>query len=416
MLKVHNQPSLAKRTGLVLFCLLCSVILSAMPLDAVEIEGFGSLIANGGYALQLADEVVLSGNSDTSYIPASTIKVLTSLMALEILGPEYRFVTRFFIDPDKMLYIQGEGDPFLTSEMVTRMAVQLKNSGITEVETIVLDDSAFTLETPPPGSTGTSNPYDAHNSALAVNFNALPFKVTADSRVLAAEKQTPLLPMMEDLGRNYPAGNYRVNVSGFPSGKNHSNILRYSGELITTLFTLQGIKINNGFKKGTTPREARSILVYESEKDVAELVRLCLFFSNNFIANQLYLSCGARIHGFPATWEKAGRAAREYITLQLQLQPEEIHMEDGSGLSTDNRISPAAMLTVLNRFMPYATLMKRQEDTYLKSGTLTGVYCYVGYFGTVGNFSPFVFFLNQMHNNRELLLHLLRKEYLDTFF
>jgi D-alanyl-D-alanine carboxypeptidase/D-alanyl-D-alanine-endopeptidase (penicillin-binding protein 4) len=405
--------SLAKRTAYVLFCLACSLFPAS--LYAVEIATLHPHLTNGGYALQVDGRIVRSGNLETPFIPASTIKVLTALMALEILGPEYRFTTRIFLDKDKVLYIRGEGDPFLTSETIAAMALQLKNLGITEVEAMVLDDSAFALEGPPPGSSNSSNPYDAQSAALAVNFNALPFFVTPAHEVSSGEEQTPLLPMMTDIARHYGQGRYRVNVGAFPSLQNHSNVLRYSGELLTALFEIQGIVVKNGFRRGKTPGHARSILVYESETTVAELVRLCLYYSNNFIANQLFLSCGTRIHGFPATWEKAGRAARQYIEERLFLSPEHIRMEDGSGLSTENRISPAAMLTVLERFTPYATLMKRQKDGYLKSGTLTGVYSYVGYFESAGRYAPFVLFLNQRRNTRQLLLQLLEKEYSTVF-
>jgi serine-type D-Ala-D-Ala carboxypeptidase/endopeptidase (penicillin-binding protein 4) len=389
------------------------LIFSFRPFQASEIpvKSLDPHISNGAYALQVGGKTVLAKNLDTFFIPASTIKVLTALMALEILGPEYRFATRLFYDTNKVLYIRGEGDPFLTSEVIARIASLLQQKGITEISEIVLDDSTFAVEGPPPGSENTINPYDAGSSALAVNFNALPFVVTGSGTVVSAEGQTPLLPIMVDIGASFSRGSHRVNVGAFPDAEGHSNTIRYSGELITALFQQEGLQIKRGYRRGVTSPDARVVLLHESEKTVADLVRLCLRYSSNFIANQLYLSCAARIYGFPATWEKAGDMGRKFIDLRLPFARQGIHMEDGSGLSSNNRITPRAMLMVLDKFLPYVALLRNEGNISLKSGTLSGVYSYVGYFNTAGRISPFVLFLNQKQNNRKLLLRLLEMEY-----
>jgi D-alanyl-D-alanine carboxypeptidase/D-alanyl-D-alanine-endopeptidase (penicillin-binding protein 4) len=79
---------------------------------------------------------------------------------------------------------------------------------------------------------------------------------------------------------------------------------------------------------------------------------------------------------------------------------------EGSGLSRQNLITPAAMITLLERFKPYASLLSETERIPLKSGTLTGVYGYAGYFSTGGHLDPFVILLNQESNTRTRLLKL----------
>lgn len=406
------RPGKCPRLILLLFWV-CLLIFSCRPCQATEISGqsLDPHISNGAYALQVGGKTVLAKNLDTFFIPASTIKVVTALMALEILGPQYRFATRLYYDADKILYIKGEGDPFLTSEVIARIASLLQEKGITEIAEIILDDSGFAVEGPPPGSENTANPYDAGSSALAVNFNALPFIVTSSGTVISAEGQTPLLPIMLDIGAAFHKGPHRINVGAFAESKGHSNTLRYSGELITALFLQEGLQVKGNYRTGQTSRDARAVLLYESEKTVADLVRLSLHYSNNFIANQLYLSCAARIHGFPATWQKAGEMARKYIDLRLPGAGQTIQMQDGSGLSRNNRITPRAMLMVLDRFLPYVAFLRSQGNISLKSGTLNGVYSYVGYFNTAGKLSPFILFLNQKQNNRKFLLRLLEMEY-----
>ncbi len=393
---------------------ICIFILAstATGLASQRIASLHPYLQNGGYALQVNDKVIRSFNLGDHFIPASTIKVLTSLMALEILGPSYRFVTEIYQDKENNLYIRGEGDPLLVSESVAKIADALKAKNIRDINTLFLDATAFDLDGHPPGSDVTDNPYDANSGALAVNFNALPFKILKNGQVVSGEEQTPYLPLMADCAQNYRAGSHRVNVSSFTKELNCSNVLRYSGELFIAIFKEKGITVTNGFSMATVPATAKLLLSYVAEKTVADIVRLTLKYSSNFMANQLFLSCGRRIHGFPATWAKAEKTAKQFIGLRLGLKNNEIRMVDGSGLSSDNRITPAAMLIVLNRFKPYADLLRKKDDVLIKSGTLTGVYCYVGYFQKEAELSPFVIFLNQRRNKRKLLLRLMHEDFL----
>lgn len=392
-------------------CLLFFTPLLVLAVNEQRINKLHPYIHHGGYALQIDDKVVRSYNFEKTFIPASTIKILTGLMALEILGPHYRFITKLYLDKDKNLFIKGEGDPFLVSENVTSIAHQLRQLNILEINTILLDGSAFSLEGPPSGSENSDNPYDAHNGALAVNFNALPFRVLRNGSSVSGEKQTPLLPLMKEIGRQYTKGRHRVNINGFPSPKGYSNTMRYTGELFTEIFTKEGIKVKNGFDTFEVPQSLKPFFIYTSEKTVTDLVQSSLYYSSNFIANQLFLSTGRRIFGNPATWKKSGRMVEKFIQKRLQLHDESIHMVDGSGLSRTNKISPSAMLTILNRFKPYAGLLKKKGEILIKSGTFSGAYCYAGFFQKEQELAPFVLFLNQKRNTRKKILRLLHREY-----
>jgi len=377
----------------------------------LPIEALHGFIDTGAYALQISGEPRRSFNINTPLIPASTIKVLTGLMALETLGPQYRFRTHFYRDEEENLYIKGEGDPFLTSEAIGQIARKLKQLKIQNINTLIFDSNTFRLEGPPDQSGNTDNPYDASNAALAVNFNTLPFIVTPNGKVLAGEKQTPLLPMMENLGSSYPAGSYRINVDSLPARGKISNTIRYCGELFTALLEQQGIRVANGFTSGKVTQNLDLVLVYTSEKTVTDLVRLCLQYSTNFIANQLFLACGSTMFGYPATWKKAIMAGQHFRSELLDLRSPDIRQVDGSGLSRQNRITAAAMLTILESFRPYAKLLPKQHSMYVKSGTLKNVYSYVGYFSQSQELSAFVIFLNQKRNTRDTVLQLLNKEY-----
>jgi serine-type D-Ala-D-Ala carboxypeptidase/endopeptidase (penicillin-binding protein 4) len=377
------------------------------PSQSQELASLHQHVIHGGYALSKNGKIVVSKNLKKTFIPASAIKLITSLAALEILGPNYHFTTQLFFDTERNLYILGSGDPFLISEKVTSIAKLVAEQGINEIRDIILDDSAFALEGDADGSANSQNPYDANCSALVVNFNTLPLNVIHNSEIRSSEPQTPYLPLMGRIGKALNEGQYRVNVNAFPDQGVLSNTLRYCGELFQTTLRQQGIKMTGEIKQGKVPSETTPLLHYVAPETVSDLVRSCLLFSNNFMANQLYLALGRARYGFPATWEKSQLTINAFIHKQLHLQPTQVTMVEGSGLSPKNRISPEAMIQVLETFKPYASLLPQKYGIPMKSGTLNDVYCYAGYFKSGQSLNPFVILLNQKSNHRDHVLNIL---------
>ena len=73
---------------------------------------------------EMGNELVAQ-NADRSFVPASVAKVVTAWLAMEVLGGDYRFETRFYLDADRVLYVRGGGDPFLISEELALLAPAL---------------------------------------------------------------------------------------------------------------------------------------------------------------------------------------------------------------------------------------------------------------------------------------------------
>ncbi len=387
------------------FLLLASLIwfLNLSPSFAQAEEKFDDLIDNGGFILK-NDSKILQHRAEEPFIPASTLKILTCLVALEILGEEYRFETHFFLDDQKNLYIKGYGDPFLTSEALQTIAEKLYKLGVNQLLSIRLDETSYTVDSLTDGAGRSANPFDAPNGALAVNFNSVPVFISADGTITSGEAQTPEIPIMYEIGKSLPPGAHRINVNTLPKKKSLSPSLRYTGELIMTLFTRAGITIQNGFYADRTPAHLRTVYIHRSEKSLREIVRACLRYSNNYIANQLFLACGAVSYGFPASWDKSRRLFKIYAKEKLQLSANEFYMVEGSGLSRKNKISPAGLLRAVEHFHPYAELLNSKRKHLLKSGTLNDVFCYAGFLFHDSRFLPFVIMLNQQENNRDKLL------------
>ena len=391
---------------LLLLGLLASATLF-QPGSAPAANKLARLITNGAYLVDDGTGTRQYRARD-SFIPASTIKVLTSLAAVETLGLDYRFETHFFLDADHNLYIKGYGDPFLTSETILDIGGQLYGLGVRRIDNIYLDESAFALEGPTSGSENSANSYDAPNGALAVNFNALPIQVGKDGRIVSGEQQTPPLPLMQEIGPRLTAGSHRVNLAAFPCIPNISPTLRYTGELFSAQLQQAGIAVNSCFEAKPVPQHLTPLLVYRNNLTLAEVVRACLKGSNNFIANQLFLACGAKAAGLPATWKKSQDFFEDYIRNVLSIPQSELRMVEGSGLSRQNRITARALVQVLHRFSPHADLLTPKEGVLLKTGTMRNIFCYAGYLEEENRMVPFAILLNQEKNTRKDILQLLQ--------
>lgn len=400
-----------KRSFFCLFCckvvvIICCVI-SLGQAALAACPSFAGLIQKGTYGVSDVQGNIVSGcNTDTPYIPASIIKIPTALAALDILGPDYRFKTRFYTDSRDNLYIKGFGDPLLISEEISLIFDELKQRGIQRINSIFIDNSSFALEQQAPGRQSTSNPYDAPVGPVAVNFNTVAVRVTKNRRIVSSEAQTPTLPIMQLVAKNYLPGSYRVNVC---TGSCHpeQQMARYTTDLFRALQKKAGIagQGESGIKK--VP--ADGVLVYEhhNSKDLEILTSSLLQYSSNFIANLVYLTCGAEKFGYPATWVKANRAVHQELVKQLgQKTASAIIQEEGAGLSRNNRITARTMLAVLKVFRPHAHLLSKRMGVPTKSGSMNGVYNYAGY---LKDGSPYVIMLNQLRDTRRSVLAQLKK-------
>lgn len=404
----RNSPSSVSTSRAIPFLLLILTILlpgRGAATEPLPLTAPNALIDHGGYLVRKNDRVILAHNEQQLLIPASTWKIATALMAFSQLGEGHRFETNLFlIDSD--LYIKGLGDPLLISEEVGKIVLALVGQGVSRLRDIVVDDSYFQFnQAAAHGAVSSLQPYDAANSGLAVNFNTINVRVAPDGTVRSAEPQTPWLPVMTTMAAKLPPGLHRVNLS-----QDKARSRRYVGELFQAFLLQQGVATTGTIRSAPVPDGAKAVYRHTSSTSLTDVVRAMLHYSNNFIANQLFLVCGAKAYGTPATWEKGEKALSDFL-LGSGLSRGDFQVKEGSGLSTENRISPAALLHLLDAFTPYAHLLPVRRGYLIKSGTLAGVYAYAGYFGNDQTLDPFVLILNQPKNTRDQLLDQLEQQY-----
>lgn len=345
-----------------------------------------------------ASLVVASENNDFRYsirpeqamIPASTLKLLTALLALETWGAEHRFVTDFDLDSDGYLWIKGYGDPFLISEEIDLIVRGLQKRGLTIINGIGIDNSYFSHHISIDGQTDSDNPYDASLSPLAANFNTLYVKRDKQG-TQSAEAQTPLTPIMDSLARQLPHGEHRINLGSQELSS------RYFAEILTAKLRDAGIQVNEQLITGTIPDTLNPYYRHQNSHDLAEIITAMLQYSNNFIANQLFLLLGVEATGAPASMAKSQSTVAAKIQAIFGWQ--DYIILEGSGLSRNNRLSARQMIDILQRLEPYRDLLSHQNDRILaKSGTLKGISTYAGYLHQNNGWVPFAIMINQPVN------------------
>ena len=413
------------------------------PFKKEDINKLKRLIDNGSVlVVDKNNNVLLNYNGDKPYIPASTLKVVTSLAAIHYLGKDYRFKTEFKIDSNKNLYIKGYGDPSLTSDELRLLIYQLFKKGIRKINNIYLDGSYFNDFVQVPGNEDSFEAYDAKNSALAANFNTITFKRVGNN-ITSGESETPFVSYAIKIlrkaeieenkkynGKIYncndlllyelvdnrlkPKNNFRIAI------KDEEDSLLYFGYLFKELCKDFNINVLASVEIKKSPVELPIFLTFYSSKTLSDIIKHLLKYSNNFTANQILLTLGAvKLNSNPASLKKGVSVVNQFLNKELKIK--NFFLSEGSGLSYANRITARQMVEILNKFNKYKYLLSKillnkykrssiinhaSEHIFAKSGGLKTVKSLVGFidtpkFGEV----KFAVFLNQSTNNK---LHVLK--------
>ena len=429
--KLRNWSVSCKVGAVLTLCIALPIQTQAEQPVSVSMVGpqlsyFNQLDQAGILLLNEQAAVLQSKSAQHNFIPASTTKLLTALLALRHWGADYRFKTAFSLVEGKassnspanesiapLLLVKGYGDPFLVSEelvlIAKNVAKRLKQRGIHTLSGIQLDTSYFATHLNMPGAGDSDNPYDAIPSALAANFNTVYIRKTS-SGFESAEPQTPMTLTALQIAQNIthfkkaPEGLIkRVNL-----GPDEQLGQRYFAELLNAFLRNEGIAVGTQVSWQTQPERARlarhaksqlnspstDLYLHENSRTLEDIVRPMMLYSTNLVANQLALNLSA---------ELIAGSADEHSVAQMYQQTlidvfgwSDFHIEDGAGLSRKNRLSPRQLIDVLNAFKPWRDLLPEvEQNVFAKSGTLFGVSTLAGYIYADKEWYPFAFMINQ---------------------
>ncbi|HYJ57819.1 MAG TPA: D-alanyl-D-alanine carboxypeptidase [Methyloceanibacter sp.] len=318
---------------------------------------------------------LVAQNADKPFVPASVAKIVTAWLAMEVLGGNYRFETKFYLDKNRVLYVRGGGDPFLISEELEPLGRELvAATGKEPLTGIVLDGSYYPSDLRIPGIEDTDEAYDALNSALAVNFNTIA-AVRKGKTVRSAEQQTPITPVaISEFQARGPQGRGRISLTQDPAVS-----LKYAGELIAAFIERAGGSVKGQITTGAVPEGLKPVYVHRQSRTLSEILTQLLLGSNNYIANQVFLEIGGTLGG-PVSLEKSLKVANKMLAANGLADA--IHLEEGSGISRDNHFTARGLAQLLHLFEPHATLLKGGKGALYKTGTFSGVRTLAGYADT----------------------------------
>jgi serine-type D-Ala-D-Ala carboxypeptidase/endopeptidase (penicillin-binding protein 4) len=377
------------------------LLLPAQALAGVK-EKVAALAPQGlVFVMDAQGDELVAQNIDQPFVPASVTKIVTAWLAMDVLGGDYRFETRFYLDAKRVLYVRGGGDPFLISEELAPLATELVAAvGKQPITGIVLDASYYPSNLRIPGIEQTGEAYNALNSALAVNFNTISAVRNGD-KVRSAEKQTPITPVaITQFLLRGPNKGGRISLS-----QDQSVSLQYAGELIAAFIERAGGKVKGKISTGPIPEGLPPVYVHRQSRTLAKILGELLRASNNYVANQVFLEIGGHRLGGPVSLEKSLQVANEMLAGHGLA--DDIHFEEGSGISRNNHFTARGLAKVLELFAPHADLLHGHDGGMNKTGTLEGVSTLAGYADT-SKHGRVRFVISLASNDDQLRFRLLR--------
>jgi D-alanyl-D-alanine carboxypeptidase/D-alanyl-D-alanine-endopeptidase (penicillin-binding protein 4) len=374
-------------------------------------------------------------NQHAAFSPASTMKLVTTDAALELLGPTFTWKTQAYASGNLVgdvlhgdLIFKGGGDPKLVTENFWLFLRQIRSSGIREIRgNVILDRTAFEQMSHDAGQFDGDpiKPYNAGPDALLLNYQVLRFQFApSPTGMLNVVVDPPLagyginVPRQADdecgdwqnkLGASFGEngawfiGSYAAACGEktwyvHPYRMSHS---QYFAAVFRQMWADVGGSFTGEVLDGIVPSDASPITVWQSAA-LPDVIRDINKFSNNVMARQLLLTLASAPSesNSPASTEHGVRAVEAWLH-NKGIDAPELLIENGSGLSRNERIAPESMAHLLlaaykSPLMPefiasmplvgYDGTMQHRltgqgvaGNAHIKSGTLSEVKAVAGY-------------------------------------
>lgn len=354
--------------------------------------------------------------ADVPAQPGSAMKLVTTVVALDRLGPQHRGRTELVsaapLDGAVLrgdLVLRGGGDPELGWAAMWQLLSDLHDQGVREIAgDIVLDRTRYRPARldlgEPPFDENPAFAYNAIPDALQLTGNLMGLEIAADAAGRVSARTTPRLdgvellsrqavvdarcadwrelwqpPTIEDDGRTL-----RITLNGaFPRGctvRAHLQLVdrdRLAELTLRTLWTRLGGRWSGTLRAGAAPPDAR-VLARRQARPWGEVLAYVNKASDNALSRLLYLELGAAAMADPAsadptagppstTRELAERAVRGWFA-EHGIPTDGLVLDNGSGLSRSERISARQLARVIE-----AALAHRHAPELLMSLPIAGV-------------------------------------------
>ncbi|MBE6261586.1 MAG: D-alanyl-D-alanine carboxypeptidase/D-alanyl-D-alanine-endopeptidase [Prevotella sp.] len=299
-----------------------------------------------------ADTALYCYNYRQKLRPASCMKLVTSITALDQLGPKYEYQTRLFYTGEVHgrtlvgnIYCVGGFDPMLTQDDVVTLAASIRNLGVDSIRGQIVADRSF-------------------KESL-------------------------------DYGEGWCWDDDNPMLIALTIGRKDNFTSTLAEEISRLGINLEGVQLMQGRK----PDDAQLLEV--CCHSITQVLERMMKVSDNFYAESMFYQTAASVGHHPATAVDARTVTRKLIN-RLGLNASNYRIADGSGLSLYNYVTVELLVTLLRHAwrtpsiskalmpsLPVAgvdgTLKSRMQKTLAqgnvraKTGTLTGISSLAGY-------------------------------------
>lgn len=362
----------------------------------IPVESVSALLIPVG-----ASTPTLSYRTQAAMNPGSVIKLVTTAAAVDQLGPDYQWQTRFYVDGpirngelQGNLYIQGSGDPKLVLERILEAYAQVQALGVRTIRgDWVLDHSAFELPAKDPADFDGEvlRPYNVQPDALLVNFKSVILKFQPDlakGRVdvvaeppLAGLRVPPSVPLrrgscgdwrsklqatVDNPARFSFAGTYASGCGALEWPVAYIEPERYAQKALLGLWQSMGGELKGAMREGRVPPQAK-LLWSAPSLPLHQIIADVNKFSNNVMAQQVFLTLG---HQPPraATFEQSRQAVADWWRTAVSAQVAPPIVDNGSGLSRLTRITAEQLGMLLQH-----AAQQRHAQTFIDSLSIAGI-------------------------------------------
>ena len=326
-------------------------------------------------------EVLEAMNGDLGLPPASTLKTITSLYALETLGPDFRFATRLVatgpVEGGVLkgdLVLVGSGDPTLDTDRLAELSQGLTAAGITRVDGLFL---TWSQSLPQLAAIDPDQPvqvgYNPGISGLNLNFNRVHFEwrragkgwTTAMDARSNAYRPAVSMARMAVADRKMPIYTYADDgaaelwtVASWALGDAGSRWLPvrrpadYTAEVFQDLAQSKGVTLPPAEEAAEAPQG--TVLSEVVSDELREILRDMLKFSTNMTAEVVGMTTSAARSGRPEPLPGSAEQMATWLGSRIALAPP--GLVDHSGLGGASRITATDMVDALVRIGPAVDL------------------------------------------------------------
>lgn len=373
----HRRRAFAALLANLLFCTLAAAGLAER---VTEIVGSAK---PADYAIQVlhpdSGTVVFSHNAKAALIPASNMKLIATASALKYLGPLFEYKTRIMLAGNTLVVI-GSGDPLLGDPVndarygredgwiLKDVVRRLQDRGVQEINDVIVDTTVFDDQRVHPNWPPSQLNRWYACEVCGLNYNANCIQVTTQTRGNAVniwiEPETSFVEVINEVkaisSGDSAVGAYRnrqpnrITIRGRCKDRQGPFDVAIEkpgalfGYMLAESLVRSGIAVRGRLIEAAFDSNLPSMEVAQYKTPLIDCLHRANKDSLGLAAEALLKTIAAQSNPDKknGNWEQGRQLVGRYLA-DLGVDPQEFTLDDGSGLSRENRLSARAIATVL---------------------------------------------------------------------